>query len=226
LPAGTADKFQIAVASIPVDKRVWWRYHKVQGGETLASIARTYHTTPKAIAEANDLNDGLNNSAVAPETRLIIPIAAGKQADTSTYAHAITHYKVRKGDTVESVAENFGVSAKMVRGWNHLKGSSLAGRKVLYLHLPVTRAAGEAQVAAKRSSGSHHHAGTQTAMSMSMSTSSAVSHPAVKHHKVKQGETLYSIANSYNTTVTALKHDNRNIAALRPGMILVVRDSH
>jgi LysM repeat protein len=48
----------------------------------------------------------------------------------------------------------------------------------------------------------------------------------VKHHKVKQGETLYSIASSYNTTVTALKHDNRNIAALRPGMILVVRDGH
>ena len=55
LPAGTADKFQTAVASIPADKRVWWRYHKVQSGETLASIARTYHTTSKAIAEANDL---------------------------------------------------------------------------------------------------------------------------------------------------------------------------
>jgi len=25
---------------IPADKRVWWRYHKVQGGETLASLAR------------------------------------------------------------------------------------------------------------------------------------------------------------------------------------------
>ncbi|HMB83557.1 MAG TPA: transglycosylase SLT domain-containing protein [Terriglobales bacterium] len=222
LPAGTADKFQVAVASIPADKRVWWRYHKVQGGETLAAIARTYHTTPRAIAEANDLNDGLNNGAVAPETRLIIPIAAGKQSDTSTYAHVTTHYKVRKGDTVESVAENFGVSAKMLRGWNHIKGSSLAGRKVLYLHLPVTRGAGETQVASKRSTGSHHHAGTQTAMS----TSSAAVHPAVKHHKVKQGETLYSIASSYNTTVTALKHDNRNIAALRPGMILVVRSTN
>jgi LysM repeat protein len=44
------------------------------------------------------------------------------------------------------------------------------------------------------------------------------------HHKVKQGETLYSIASSYNTTVSALKHDNRNIASLRPGMILIVRD--
>ena len=139
LPAGTADKFQAAVASIPADKRVWWRYHKVQAGETLAAIARTYHTTPRAISEANDLN----GDALAPEARLIIPIAPGKQSDTSTYAHAITRYKVRKGDTVESVAENFGVSAKMVRSWNHLKGSSLAGRKVLYVHLPVAPGARE-----------------------------------------------------------------------------------
>ena len=214
LPAGTANRFQTAVASIPADKRVWWRYHKVQGGETLTAIARTYHTTPKAIAEANDLSD----DELAPESRLIIPIAAGKQqSDTSTYARATTRYKVRKGDTVESVAENFGVSPKMLRGWNHLKGSSLAGRKVLYLHLPVTAAARETQVASKRSTRSTHRAGTQSA--------SAAAHPAVKHHKVKRGETLSSIANSYNTTVTALKHDNRNIAALRPGMILVVRDA-
>jgi LysM repeat protein len=165
-------------------------------------------------------------------------------------------YKVRKGDTVESVAENFGVSAKMLRGWNHLKGSSLAGRKVLYLHLPVTprpgERAAETQVATKRSSGSRHHAGTGTASASrastgtsnrassrsssrsskatsshsSKATSSAAVHAAVKRHKVKQGETLYSIANSYNTTVSALKKDNRNLAALRPGMILIVRGGH
>src|SRR5882762_10055615 len=79
LPAGTAGKFQTAVASIPADKRVWWRYHKVQGGETLASIARTYHTTPKSIAEANNLDGGPSYDALSPETRLIIPIAPGKQ---------------------------------------------------------------------------------------------------------------------------------------------------
>ena len=225
LPAGTADKFQTAVASIPADKRVWWRYHKVQGEETLASIARTFHTTAKAIAEANDLNNkDLNGDSLPPEARLIIPIAPGKQSDTSSYAHATTHYKVRKGDTVESVAENFGVSAKMLRGWNHLKGSSLAGRRVLYLHLPVTRSAGETQVAStsisKRPSRSKRHAGTQTA------SATAVAHPAVRHHKVKRGETLYSIANSYNTTVSALKHDNQNVAALRPGMILVVHSTN
>jgi LysM repeat protein len=46
----------------------------------------------------------------------------------------------------------------------------------------------------------------------------------VVRHTVKPGETLYSIANSYNTTVNALKHDNRDIAVLRPGMILVVHN--
>jgi membrane-bound lytic murein transglycosylase D len=221
LPAGTASKFALAVASIPTDKRVWWRYHKVQAGETLASIAHTYHTTPKAIAEANDLNEGLNNNAVAPESRLIIPIAPGKQADTSTYAHATMRYKIRKGDTVDTVAENFGVSAKMVRSWNHLKGTSLAGRKVLYLHLPVTRHAGETQVAGKHSTGSKHPVGTKPAGTQ---TAAAATRPSsgVVHHKVKPGETLYSIASSYNTTVTALKHDNRDIATLRPGMILIV----
>jgi membrane-bound lytic murein transglycosylase D len=213
LPAGTAGKFQIAVASIPADKRVWWRYHKVQGGETLASIARTYHTTPKSIAEANNLDGGPSYDALSPETRLIIPIAPGKQIDTSTYAHATTHYKIRKGDTVESVAENFGVSARMLRVWNHLKGSSLTGRRILYLHLPVTRSASEMQVATKHSSQSRHRTGTQTA-----------STNAVLHHRVKRGETLSSIANSYNTTVSALKQDNRNVAALRPGMILVVHN--
>jgi membrane-bound lytic murein transglycosylase D len=213
LPAGTAGKFQTAVASIPADKRVWWRYHKVQGEETLASIARTYHTTPKAIAEANDLEGAPNNDPIEPESRLIIPIAPGKQTDSSTYARATTRYKIRKGDTVESVAENFGVSPKMLRGWNHIKGSSLAGRRTLYLHLPVTRGAAETLVASKRSRKSKHRTGAQTTAAS-----------GVVHHKVKPGETLYSIASSYNTTVTALKHDNRDVASLRPGMILVVHN--
>src|SRR5271163_2468136 len=90
LPAGTADKFLSAVASIPTDKRVWWRYHKVQSGETLAAIARTYHTTPRAIAEANDIDEADAKEPLDAESRLIIPIAPGKQTDTSTYAHATT----------------------------------------------------------------------------------------------------------------------------------------
>jgi len=208
LPAGSAEKFQSAVGAIPADKRVWWRYHKVQAGDTLASISRTYRVPAKSIAGANNLDDG----TLTPESKVIIPIAPGKEIDTATYARATTRYGVRKGDTVDSVAENFGVSAKMLRGWNHLRGSSLAGRRTLYLHLPVSAGSGS-QVVASRTRKSRPHAGTAVS-----------ARSGALHHKVKRGETLASIASSYKTTVSALQRDNRNTATLRPGMILVIRD--
>jgi LysM repeat protein len=123
---------------------------------------------------------------------------------------------VRKGDTVQTVAENFAVPEKMVRSWNRLKGNSLMGRKVLYLHLPVTPGRPEVEVASKSSKKSPKH----TVKAVTASTNGVV-----VQHKVKQGETLYSIANSYNTTVAALQRFNRNTATLRPGMILVVRSA-
>jgi membrane-bound lytic murein transglycosylase D len=208
LPAGTADKFQIAVASIPVDKRLWWRYHKVQSGDTLAAIARTYHTTSKTIAEAN----GLEDDSLVPDTKLIIPIAPGKQVETVTYARRITRYKVRRGDTVESVAKNIGVPPTMIRRWNRLRGNSLRGRRVLYVHLPVSPATPGAIVVKSRPSTPR-----QTG-----SKKQVASNKGIIRHKVKRGETLTSIAHSYNTTVSALKKKNRNIPVLRPGMILLV----
>jgi peptidoglycan lytic transglycosylase D len=215
LPAGSKDKFTTAVAAIPADKRVWWRYHKVQATDSLASIAKTYHTTAKAIAEANNLDD----QPLEADSKLIIPIAPGKYSETATYARRITRYKVHKGDTVERVAENFGVPPNMVRVWNHLKGNSVAGRRVLYLHLPVSPGTPGAQtVATGLTKSKKSHKGSTKAAAASTS--------GVVHHKVKSGETLYSIANSYNTTVAALKKDNRNTATLRPGMVLIVRDAH
>jgi LysM repeat protein len=47
----------------------------------------------------------------------------------------------------------------------------------------------------------------------------------VVRHKVKSGETLYSIATAYRTTVAALKRSNRNVAVLHPGMILIVQQA-
>ena len=52
LPAGTKDKYEQAIAAIPQDMRVWWRYHKVVPGDTVASIAQAYRSTPQAISRA------------------------------------------------------------------------------------------------------------------------------------------------------------------------------
>jgi membrane-bound lytic murein transglycosylase D len=222
LPAGTKDEYETAIASIPADMRLWWRYHTVRSGDTLASLARNYHTTAKSIAETNHL-DGAELEA---DSKLVIPVAPGKHplSDNATYARRITRYKVRRGDTVESVAENFGVSSLMLRRWNGIRGDSLRGRKVLALHLPVSPGSHESEAAAAPSGKKHRPA--QTASTKPPATKSAQIehlHPAaVVHHKVKTGETFYSIASAYRTTVAALKRDNRNVATLKPGMILTI----
>jgi membrane-bound lytic murein transglycosylase D len=232
LPAGKKDEYQSAIAAIPPGMRLSWRYHTVQSGDTLASLAKTYRAPAKSIAEVNHL-DGtdLENGA-----KLIIPVAPGKHpmSDTATYARRITRYKVHKGDSVETVAENFGVSPQMLRRWNGLRGDSLRGRKVLALHLPVSPRTREAEVVSSRSSKSSKHApksdpaASNKRMASSAGTDEAnanTEEASVVRHRVKYGETLYSIATSYKTTVAALKRDNSNVAVLRPGMVLVVQQS-
>jgi membrane-bound lytic murein transglycosylase D len=234
LPQGTRDRYETAIAAIPPDMRLWWRYHKVQSGETLASLARTYRTTAKSIAEANHLDAGDTPEA---DAKLIIPVAPGKHAltDTGTYARRITRYRVRKGDTVESVAENFGVPPQMVRRWNGIHSDSLHGRRVLVVRLPVTPSSHDAELASAHSSRPQLTArAAPTASSKSSAAKPAklqatqpeeADEVSVVHHRVKSGETLYSIASAYKTTVAALKRDNQNVATLRPGMILIVQPS-
>jgi LysM repeat protein len=137
-------------------------------------------------------------------------------ADTGSYARRITRYHVHRGDTVETVADNLGVPATMVRRWNHLKGSSLAGRRILLVHLPVAPHASEAYSDSRRSI--HKPAQTKEI------PVSEVTSGATVRHTVQAGETLYSIANIYKTTVSAIQRDNSidDVASLRAGTVLVI----
>src|SRR2546422_7145472 len=65
LPAGTKEGYLSAIAAIPSDMRVWWRYHKVAPGDTLATVARIYRSTPRAIARVNNLDGEEDLSADA-----------------------------------------------------------------------------------------------------------------------------------------------------------------
>jgi len=234
LPAGTKDQYETAIAAIPADKRLSWRFHTVHSGDTLVALAHNYRVTARSIKEVNHLD----SNELEADARLVIPMAPGThaQSDGAAYAHHITWYHVHKGDTVESVAENFGVSPQMIRRWNGLHGSSLSGRRVVALHVPITPSynadvassrkpkqapAGSSTTAPKTDSAAVKPPATKSAEIEKLNT--AKTEPSVVHHKVKSGETLYSIAQAYKTTVAALKRDNGNVAVLHPGMILVVQ---
>jgi LysM repeat protein len=190
----------------------------VEYGDSLASISRKYHTTPQSIAEANNLT----GEEVKVGSKLIIPVTPGKSnLEGATYSSHATHYRVRKGDTLDSVADDFEVPADKLKKWNHLRGSALVPGRVLLIYKPTGSAGAEAAssshagTSAKAKAG--HKSGTSAASKGSTNAKSA------EYHKVKKGETLSSIAESYNTSVAVLKRDNPKLAAnLRAGDVLVI----
>ncbi len=208
LPGGTAEKYQAAIAAIPADKRVWWRYYKVAPGDTLQSVAKRYRTTAAAITDANSLE----TTDLPPDSRLIIPVAPGRSLDDPehmAFSKHPTRYRVRKGDTVLSVADDFGVPPARLRKWNRIKGNELRKGRVLLIYRPV----GEGQRAAA-SERIPRHKGKDSAPAAKGSS---------RIHTVKEGETLYSIAADNNTTVEALRRDNRlSSSHLQPGDKLVI----
>ena len=206
LPVGTSEEYQTAIALIPPHMRVWWRLHHVESGETLMALARRYHTTVHAITQANQLEPGAD---LEPGAKLVIPVAPGRRmpGDVQTYAKRLTIYHVRRGDTVERVADQLGIPAITIRRWNGLRSNSLGHRRVLYVHLPVSPG----------TPGALHYA-----VSKSNRRRSLRSAKAVRRHTVRRGETLYSIANTYRTSVQAIKETNSHVATLRPGMVLII----
>ena len=148
LPAGTKDKYLATIAAIPADKRVLWRYHKVESGETLASIAKKYHTTAAQISNVN----GLEADDVQAETRLIIPMTGSRDSDGMVFSRRPTRYRVRRGDTVLSVADDFGVPPERIRRWNRLKGNELRKGRSIVIYRPVAEGSKEAAAPVRRRS--------------------------------------------------------------------------
>jgi membrane-bound lytic murein transglycosylase D len=145
LPAGTKDLFEKNIAGIPVDKRRYWRYHALSENETLADVARFFHVSVSEIADVNQLDSTQNLSGV---DALIVPVAPASASSSTTL------YRARRGDTLVTVADRFGVTVAQLRRWNHLRASAeIPGRK-LYVAEPAHISA--SRRGRRRSASSHH----------------------------------------------------------------------
>ena len=69
IPKGTSNSVLAALDSVPGEKRLTWRMHRVERGETLAQIAKEFNTPANSIAVANS---SLIASLEAGD-RLVIP---------------------------------------------------------------------------------------------------------------------------------------------------------
>jgi membrane-bound lytic murein transglycosylase D len=152
LPQGTAERFSAEIADIPADKWVSWRRHRVETGETLTSIAKKYHVTAMAIADANSLE---HNAALGAGEKLIIPAA---QAPSDLKRHLVS-YRVRRGDTFLGIADRYNVSADDLRKWNRLKANRVSRGMVLRIYtLGGTPEASPASARAKSKKKTSHPA--------------------------------------------------------------------
>jgi len=130
LPGGMASVFQQRIAAIPEAKRTAWRYHRVAPADSLASVARAYHVTENELATANQLHEG---SGIEGIEALLVP--------TPPIAEPAAHvrlYTVRKGDTLVTISDRFGVSLNELRRWNKVTGIKVQPGQRLRVAAPAS----------------------------------------------------------------------------------------
>ena len=127
LPKGTASTFSAEIADIPPDKWVSWRRHRVEAGETLTSIAKKYRVTPGAIAAVNDLGP---KTELELGEKLVIPAARPVEETRSR----LVRYRVRRGDTLGGIADQFSVTSGQIRKWNGMRSSNVRHGMILRIY--------------------------------------------------------------------------------------------
>jgi membrane-bound lytic murein transglycosylase D len=200
LPEGSAERFFAEIAAIPPEKWVSWRRHKVEQGETLSSIAKQYRVSPAEVADANDLTPG---SSLEEGQKLIIPAAARAEASTGK----LIRYRVRRTDTLSSIADEFDVTTAELRKWNHLRADRVARGVSLRIYpggmtLPPAQQQAQGKAVAANTAAAAKGPAARTPIMEARPASTVV-------HRVKPGETLWSIARAYQTTVEAIQAGNR-----------------
>jgi membrane-bound lytic murein transglycosylase D len=203
IPAGRAEEFEKGMAQIPPENWVSWRRHRVEEGETLSSIARRYRISVASLAEVNELD-----AQARPEVnaKLIIPATVQPPPTLGT----LVRYRARRGDTVESVADQFNITVAELKKWNGMRGNRLVAGMRLKIYPGVT--------------GPMPVKGSVTAARAEVPAKPGQS----VTHRVQQGETLWSIAQAYQTTIEALRSGNRFLFSrpLQAGDILTIVQSH
>ncbi len=98
------------------------RHHKVVKGDSLSVIAQKYGSSTKAIMSANNLK----STSVRVGQLLIIP------ADSHSTA-AVRKHKVKSGEFLSKIAQQYGVTINSIREANKLTTDTLAVNQILII---------------------------------------------------------------------------------------------
>ena len=188
VPIDNADAFDAALKILGPDDRVRFASHEVTRKETLAVIAKEYGTTAVVISKINDLKNG---KVIAGQT-LRIPQVSGQLPDKVLLAalrvdrpetdlggrkrHQIV-YRVRAGETLNSIARRHGMPVSTLARLNNLGAQdTLVKGQRLVIKASARRFRDEGVVSGRR-----------------------------LLYTVRSGDTVYSISRQFQVSVSKLK---------------------
>ncbi len=189
VPRSHRERFEEALAKLPVEKRVQWVRHRIRSGETLSHIAKHYHTTTGALQSAN----GLRGHRIRAGRYLLVPVASSKaeryrlsadqrRSHTQNRARGGNRvsYIVKNGDTLWDIARAHKVGVRSLAGWNSMApGDPLkVGQKLV--------------IWSANSRSSHPGSRTRTI-----------------HYTVRRGDSLSRISSRFRVSVADLRRWNR-----------------
>ena len=176
--------------------------YTVKSGDTLSSIASSHNTTTAALTSLNSLANP-NLIYVGQVLKLANTTTASTSSTSSaaSTSSSATTYTVKSGDTLSSIASSYNTTTSTLTSLNNLSNPNL-----IYVGQVLKVA------------------GSSTSVSTSTSSSSASQATTSGTYTVKAGDTLSSIASSYNTTTAALASANSisNANLIYVGQVLKV----
>jgi membrane-bound lytic murein transglycosylase D len=223
-------------------------YHKVKRGETLASVAKKYRCSTSEIKRWNRLkstklkvgqrlvvrpessspaqmasgesrsvessSDNKDKSTLAAADNKEAKVADQASADKDTNTAVINksrvvnkYHKVKSGESLGKIADKYKTSLADLRKWNNIKGSTIhAGDKLIVGKTEVTEQIAENTPETKAKP-------KQNSNSLDFI-----------YYTVRQGDTLWKIAQKHNGTVEEIKKLNNisNEKSLKPGQKIKV----
>lgn len=214
--ATTEESTTSAEASAPSPVRT---SHKVRRGETLQRIARRYDVTVRDLMAWNDLP----SARVKAGTRLKIFSGANEEVETPRQARAersapaasTSSHRVRRGETLSSIALKHGTSTRELMALNGLRGSRV--RVGQALRIPGGAAPEPREEIVRQ------EPETPRVSFQKIKPSALDNTIRTTVYTVRPGDTLYSIARARSTTVDTLKLLNGlRKADLRVGQVIKV----
>lgn len=209
VPQGLGEELEGQLAQLPSSRWVRNESYQIRPGDTLASIARRRGISKFSLASANDLTV---RSRLKVGSELVIPahlwMKPAFEAQTTLARRTVTH-RVRRGETLGSIARRHNVSVAALRSWNRLGTRSVlrvSQRLVIRRPAPALRSAS-----------------VRTKGGKIASRPAAGASAASKSHQVRKGESLASIARRYKVNVAQLREWNGLASgAIRAGSRLVI----